>query len=74
MDQKSISVMLGVSGEGITEAAAKFQTAALISYRRGRITVLDGRGLERKACECYQFIRRQYQHLYGDLPKLLSRK
>jgi Mn-dependent DtxR family transcriptional regulator len=74
MDQKSISVMLGVRREGITNVALKFQRKGLISYSRGRITVLDGEGLGKKACECYRFIRRQYQHLYGDLPKLLSRK
>lgn len=74
MDQESISVMLGVRRVGITEAASKFQRAALITYNRGRITVLNARGLEKKSCECYRFIRRQYQHLYGDLPRLLSRK
>lgn len=74
MDHKSIALMLGVRREGITEAAGIFQMAALIDYRRGRICVLDARGLGKKACECYRFIRQQYQHLYGDLPRLLSRK
>jgi CRP-like cAMP-binding protein len=74
MDHKSIALMLGVRREGITEAASKFQTAALINYRRGRISVLDARGLRNRACECYRFIGQQYQHLYGDLPRLLSRK
>jgi Mn-dependent DtxR family transcriptional regulator len=72
MDQKSIALMLEVRREGITEAAAKFQRAALINYHRGRISVLDARGLGKKACECYRFIRQQYQHLCGDLPRLLS--
>jgi CRP-like cAMP-binding protein len=73
MDQNSIARMLGVRREGITEAASKFQTAGLIQYRRGRISVLDGRRLGKKACECYRFIGQQYRHLYGDIPRLLSR-
>ncbi len=74
MDHKSISLMLGVRREGITEAASSLQAAALISYRRGHISVLDARGLGKRACECYRFIRQQYGRLYGDLPQLLSRK
>ena len=74
MDQKSIALMLGVRREGITEAAGKFQTAALISYRRGYISILDGRGLGKRACECYRFIRQRNQYLHRDLPRLLSQK
>jgi len=74
MDHKSIALMLGVRREGVTEAASRFQTAALISYRRGRISVLDTQGLGKRSCECYRFIRQQYGRLYGDLPRLLSRK
>jgi hypothetical protein len=49
MDHKSIALMLGVRSEGIAEAAGKFQSAEMISYRRGRISVLDSRGLGKKA-------------------------
>jgi CRP-like cAMP-binding protein len=72
-DHKSIAQMLGVRREGITAAAGKFQKAALINCRRGRISVLDARGLAKNACECYRFIRQQYRYLHGDLPRLLSR-
>ena len=41
MVQESIAAMLGVRRVGITEAAHKLQAAALIGYRRGRISVLD---------------------------------
>jgi CRP-like cAMP-binding protein len=74
MVHESIAAMLGVRRVGITGAASKLQAAALIGYRRGRISVLDKRGMGKKSCECYRFIRRQYERLHGELPRLLSRK
>jgi CRP-like cAMP-binding protein len=65
MLQSSIAAMLGARREGVTEAAHKLQTANLISYRRGRIKVLDGPGLGRRSCECYRFISRQYRYISG---------
>jgi CRP-like cAMP-binding protein len=74
MVQDSIATMLGVRRVSISEAAAKLQRAALISYRRGRIHVLDRPGLGKRACECYRFIREEYEKLYRELPRLLSAK
>ena len=74
MDQRSIGAMLGVRRVGISEAAHGFRAAALIDYRRGRLTILDRPALERKACECYRFIRGQYERLQDKLPRLLSLK
>jgi hypothetical protein len=48
--------------------------ASLVDYRRGRITILDTRALQRKSCECYRFIRREYESLHGEVPRLLSRE
>lgn len=72
MVQESIATMLGVRRVSITEAARKFQAAALIGYSRGRIRVLDKLGLGKQSCECYRFIRREYERLDGKLPQLLS--
>ena len=72
MPQKSIAAMLGVRREGITEAAGKLQAARLISYRRASISILDGAGLKKKSCECYRFIRKQFDGLLGDVPSFLS--
>ena len=74
MVQDSIATMLGVRRVSITEAARKLQAAALISYRRGHIRVLDKQGLEKRSCECYGFIRQEYERLHGALPRLLSAK
>jgi CRP-like cAMP-binding protein len=63
MTQELIANMLGVRREGVTEAAGKLQAAGLISYSRGRIAVLDRRGLEARACECYEVVRRECDRL-----------
>lgn len=71
MVHESIAAMLGVRRVSITEAAQRLQVAALIDYRRGRISVLDKAGLVKQSCECYLFIRQQYQRLHRALPGLL---
>jgi CRP-like cAMP-binding protein len=74
MNHKSIASMLGVRRESITEGAREMQAAALISYSRGHIQVLNASGLEKKSCECYRFIRRQYESLHTEVRRLLFRK
>jgi CRP-like cAMP-binding protein len=63
MTQELIANMLGVRREGVTEAAGKLQGAGLISYQRGRITVLDRPGLEARSCECYQVVKTEFERL-----------
>jgi CRP-like cAMP-binding protein len=63
MTQELMANMLGVRREGVTEAAGQLQKAGLIDYRRGRITVLDRPGLERRSCECYDVVRKEYDRL-----------
>jgi len=69
MTQELIANMLGVRREGVTEAAGQLQKDGLISYRRGHITVLDRDRLERRACECYAVVRKEYDRL---LPATLA--
>ena len=63
MTQELIANMLGVRREGVTEGALKLQRAGLISYTRGRITILDRPGLEKRTCECYAVVRKEYARL-----------
>jgi CRP-like cAMP-binding protein len=63
MTQELIANMLGVRREGVTEAALKLQRASLISYARGHITVLDRPGLEKRSCECYAVVKKEYDRL-----------
>jgi len=69
MTQELIANMLGVRREGVTEAASKLQQSGLISYARGRITVLNRPGLEKRTCECYAVVKQEYDRL---LPEQLA--
>jgi len=53
--------MLGVRRSGVSEIANKLQKLGLISYRRGRIKILDRKGLEKFACECYPVVKQKYR-------------
>lgn len=66
MTQESLAHMLGVRREGVTESAGKLQKAGLISYTRGHILVLDREGIEKRTCECYAVVKKEYERL---LPK-----
>ena len=63
MSQELIANMLGVRREGVTIAAGKLQSAGLIHYSRGHITVLDRPRLEARVCECYQVVRTEFDRL-----------
>lgn len=70
MTQELIANMLGVRREGVTEGALKLQRAGLIRYSRGHITVLDRPGLEKRSCECYAVVKKEYDRL---LPAAIAR-
>jgi hypothetical protein len=42
------------------------QRAGLIQYRRGHISVLERRGLESRACECYGVVKKELGRLLPD--------
>ena len=63
--QQFLSLMLGVRRVGVTGAAANLQRRKLIAYARGSIQLLDSRGLEAAACECYGAVKEAYSRSYG---------
>jgi CRP-like cAMP-binding protein len=64
-----IALTLGVRRAGVTEAAHGFRTGGVIDYRRGQIQIVDQRGLESLACECYSAVKKEYDDLYADLSR-----
>ncbi|MEO8194240.1 MAG: Crp/Fnr family transcriptional regulator [Gemmatimonadales bacterium] len=60
-----LSFMLGVRRAGVTVAAGMLQKAGFITYKRGKITVLDRAGLESASCECYGIVKSHFDRLLG---------
>jgi CRP-like cAMP-binding protein len=67
LTQDFLAQMLAVRRPTVTLIAQGLQKAGLISYRRGRIEILDRAGLERQACECLNAIRTKTRRILSDL-------
>ena len=65
MTQEFLAMMLGVRRPGVTIAAQAFETAGLITYNHGMLTIVDRAGLEATACSCYRFIEDEFARLLG---------
>jgi len=66
MTQQLIANMMGVPLEEATAGALKLHNAGLINYVLGRIRVLNRRGLEKRTCECYAVVKKEYDRLLPD--------
>jgi CRP-like cAMP-binding protein len=60
MSQEFLSHMLGSTRSTVTLAAVRLKKEKLITYERAKITIVNPKGLEKRACECYGVIK---QHL-----------
>jgi CRP-like cAMP-binding protein len=64
-----LALMLGVHRPAVTLAVGELKARGLISYRRGRMYVVDRAGLGAVACECYHTVRQQYDRLLPQSPR-----
>jgi hypothetical protein len=55
--QEFLSHMLGVQRTSVSLCAHTLQKSGLIQTARGKIKILNRKGLEERACECYWVIR-----------------
>jgi CRP-like cAMP-binding protein len=58
-----LAQMLGVRRASISDVLRPLQQDGLIRSRRGMVSVLDRKGLEGQACECYQVISLEYDRV-----------
>jgi CRP-like cAMP-binding protein len=54
LTQEFVAMMLGANRPTVTVVAGTLQRAGLITYHRGRVTILDRENLEAASCECYR--------------------
>lgn len=57
LTQEFLAEMLAVRRATVSEAAIDLQSAGLIEYSRGEITITNRPGLRRESCECYDLVR-----------------
>src|SRR5688572_11724590 len=56
LTQEFLAEMLGTRRATVSVAAITLQSASLINYSRGHITIIEREGLEGFACECYKIL------------------
>jgi CRP-like cAMP-binding protein len=67
LSHEFLAEMLGASRQTVNTVARLFKAAGFMDYSHGRITILDRKGLEQSACECYGLMRAQFDHLLQPL-------
>jgi len=74
LTQQYLATMVGVQRTTITQALRDLTAAGLISQGRGQIRVLNRRGLEARACECYMSLMTTLNRVIGnEAPALRAR-
>jgi CRP-like cAMP-binding protein len=74
LTQEFAAMMIGAARPTVSLVAATLQRAGLISYRHGRVTIVDREQLESASCECYETGSRLLQAVFEpDIPLSLRR-
>ena len=60
-----LAVMLGVRRPTVTLVMAELARLGIVSHVRGHVRIVDRRGLEAAACECYRNVRTVFDRLLG---------
>jgi CRP-like cAMP-binding protein len=63
LSHEYISMMIGRRRAGVTVALGVMKRDGLVATSHGRIQIVDRRGLEKVACECYRLVRDEYRRL-----------
>jgi CRP-like cAMP-binding protein len=64
MTQEFMADMLGTRRTTVTLVASSLQDRGLISYRRGKVTIVSHKELEKTACDCYRVCKEALHSLY----------
>jgi len=64
LTQEFMADMLGTRRTTVTVVASSLQERGMISYRRGKVTILSHKELEKAACHCYRICNDALRSLY----------
>jgi CRP-like cAMP-binding protein len=65
LTQEFMAQMMGVQRTSVNGVAKQMQLDGLISYHRGKVSILDLDLVQRRACECHHTIRELYAAEFG---------
>jgi CRP-like cAMP-binding protein len=67
LTQESLAEMLGVQRTTVTGAVQALEARGLVRRHRGRVEIVDRRGLERAACECYAAVEEHFARMLPEV-------
>jgi CRP-like cAMP-binding protein len=73
LTQEFLAMMLGATRPTVTVVAGGLQKAGLISYKRGKVHVVNRAGLEVASCECYRATSAMFGSVIGSTGRALRR-
>jgi CRP-like cAMP-binding protein len=62
--QEFLAQMMGVRRTSVTDAARDLQNAGMITYRRGRIHIVNLEQIRKWTCECDENVRSHYRRMF----------
>jgi CRP-like cAMP-binding protein len=66
LTQEFLGAVLGVRRQSIGLMEENLKKSGLIQYSRGKVRILNSRGLEAVACECYRKVKEEYDRYLQD--------
>ena len=64
LTQEFLAQMMGVRRTSVTDVAGDLAASGLITYKRGRLQIVDVKGLRARSCECNDEMRLNYERLF----------
>jgi CRP-like cAMP-binding protein len=66
LTQEFLAQMMGVRRTSVTAVAVQMQSEGLITYRRGRIRIVNMELVQKRACECHESVREYAAGMFAD--------
>ncbi len=61
-----LAIMLGVHRASVTEVLQPLQEKGMLTYKPGKIRIIDRAALEATACECYHAVKAEFARVFAN--------